>query len=230
MFADTHVHPLMKYVHNDKDPWDPITAGFKLKGLLNLFLGIPAFSQSDLSRMAMGNVQLIFCALHPPEQKIVEHRFRHMRGEPKFEDLASQVISIPRTKLDQYQLATYDHWQQLLVEYDLLLQSEQDSREIVRNGIKKRAQYVICKNVRDVEAILNENRTRPDRHTIAVVPTIEGLHSTGTGASHIQWSIQRCFRHRTYGPIGCRKRINGPGRTCGLGISTHCDQYDTCLQ
>ena len=49
MFADTHCHPLMKYLHKGRgdDLWKPLKGGLDLAGIINLFEGWYAYKQVD---------------------------------------------------------------------------------------------------------------------------------------------------------------------------------------
>ncbi|MEM9391640.1 MAG: hypothetical protein AAGA02_14275 [Bacteroidota bacterium] len=182
MFADTHVHPLMKYVHNDrKNLWDSFEGPFHFKGLINNFIGIPAFSQADFCRLAQGNVQIIFCALHPPEQKIMFHKLKDSNAEGFLEEVASQAISIPPKKINDFQKPDYDHFEQLTKELQILMSGTSSFTTIAVKGVQKRAKYFVCKNFIEVEKVLERNKMHRNEHNIAVIPTIEGLHSLGIG-------------------------------------------------
>lgn len=101
MFADTHCHPQMKYLHDDNNEiWKSCKAPLKLIVLLNTLLGIAAFSQSDFCKMVRGNVQLVFSALHPPEQKILQHNLTNSSMEDDLETVAAQIISITEDKIN----------------------------------------------------------------------------------------------------------------------------------
>ena len=189
MFADTHCHSIMKYVHKErKNLWQPFTGKLSLKGLINLFVGIPEYSQADFRTLAAGNVQIVFCVLHPPEQKILFHALKYTRTEGFLEKVAGQAISIPPDKIDEYQEPTYNHFDQLKKELQLLIDNKDTSGTI--NGssasTKMKVRYEITRNFKDVERVLAYNRNNTKQRTITVVPTIEGLHSLGCG--HIEFS------------------------------------------
>jgi len=184
MFADTHCHPLMKYLHKDRedDLWKPFTGGLDLAGIVNMFVGIPAFSQADMKTLAKGNVQIVFCALHPPEQKIMFHALKDSGGEGMLEKVAAQAISIPKGKIDNFQETEYDHWQLLNGELKILTDNENTTSSA--NG--KTVGYKITRNFEEVKAILDFNRKNKNERTIAIIPTVEGLHALGCG--HIEFS------------------------------------------
>jgi len=179
MFADTHCHPLMKYLHKDRedDLWKPFSGGLELAGIINLFVGIPVFSQADMKTLAKGNVQIVFCALHPPEQKIVFHALKDSGGEGLLEKVAAQAISIPKEKIDVYQESSYDHWELLKEELNILTDNESTTSSA--NG--KTISYKITQNFEEVKAILDFNRKNKNARQIAIIPTIEGLHALGRG-------------------------------------------------
>lgn len=76
MFLDTHVRSVMKYVHLKRDNlWKSFGGQISIVALLNNVIGIPAFSQANMRRLAKGNFQIIFCELHSPAQQIVYTRY-----------------------------------------------------------------------------------------------------------------------------------------------------------
>lgn len=187
-FADTHVHPLMKYVLSEKelDSWKSIPAPPKLKGLINSFVGIPAFSQSDFRRLAEGDFHIVFCALHPPEQKIMFHALAGISDgkegtEKLLERTASQAISIPRGRIIDFRKPTYDHFEQLTEEYQLLESGSGKPQIIVKNGRNVRVSYWVCTSFQEVKTIVDRNDHDKNQFTVAVIPTVEGLHSIGLG-------------------------------------------------
>lgn len=182
MFADTHVHTLMKYVHNHrKNVWRSFWGPIRLLGFLNNLLGIPAFSQSDLRRLCKGEFQVIFFPLHPPEQKIMYTNLEDTVIEDPFEKLASQVISIPVKKIEDYKRADYNHFAQLNKELDLLINNVGSSRKLRINGKRVRCTYKVVRDFTEIEQIIQRNRNDERQFTLAIVLTIEGLHSLGKG-------------------------------------------------
>lgn len=181
MFADTHVHPLMKYVHNDRNNlWRSFAGPIHIIGFLNNLVGIPAFSQSDFKRLAQGNFQVIFCALHPPEQQILFTKANDF-WDDVVDGAAAQVISIPQKKLQEYRQPTYDHFKQLDVEYKTLFLGQSTSRRFKVNGKRRTCSFQIVKNFNEVKAIIDFNASQEAEFKIAVVLTIEGMHSLGRG-------------------------------------------------
>jgi len=181
MFADTHVHPVMKYVHNERDNlWKSFAGQLRLLALLNNLIGIPAFSQSDMRRLAMGNFQIIFCALHPPEQQIMFTPHSGPLGAA-VDEVAEQIISIPKRVIHACRHATYNHFDQLNKELNLLINKQILSRKLKIKGKKRYCKFEIAKNFSEVKAIIDFNASQDAEFKIAVVLTIEGLHSLGRG-------------------------------------------------
>lgn len=182
MFADTHVHTLMKYVHNDrKNLWRSFWGPIRLIGFFNNLLGIPAFSQSDLRRLCKGQFQIIFFPLHPPEQKIMYTNLEDTLIEDPFEKIASQVISIPVDKIEDYKSSEYNHFDQLYKELNLLLDNEGSSRKLRVDGKRRKCRYKVVKNFSEIEQVIRLNHNDERQHTIAIVLAMEGLHSLGRG-------------------------------------------------
>lgn len=181
MFADTHVHPVMKYVHNERDNvWKSFAGQLRLLALLNNVIGIPAFSQSDMRRLAAGNFQVIFCALHPPEQQIMFTPHSGPLGAA-VDEVAEQIISIPKHIIRAFRQPSYDHFKQLDKELKLLISKQILSRKLNIKGKKRLCKYEIVKNFNQVKEIIDFNASQDREFKIAVVLTIEGLHSLGRG-------------------------------------------------
>lgn len=161
--------------------WKPLKGGLDLAGIINLFVGIPAFSQADMRTLAKGNVQIVFCALHPPEQKIMFHALKDSGGEGMLEKVAAQAISIPKTKIDAFQENNYDHWS--LLNEELKILSDNENTTSVVDG--KTISYKITQNFQEVKAILDANRKTKNERKIAIIPTVEGLHALGCG--HVEF-------------------------------------------
>ena len=188
MFADTHVHSVMKYVHLRRDNlWKSFGGQISVIALLNNLIGIPAFSQSDMRRLAKGNFQIIFCALHPPEQQIMYTKYNGPLGNA-VDNIASQIISIPDERIREYRKPSYDHYKQLLKELDLLIAQEGSSRKVFVDGKRKKCTYQLTRNFQEVKEIIDFNKQHEDQFKIAIVLTVEGLHSLGRG--HINFDNQ----------------------------------------
>lgn len=188
MFADTHVHSVMKYVHLKRDNlWKSFGGQISIVALLNNLIGIPAFSQADMRRLAKGNFQIIFCALHPPEQKIVYTKFDGPLGDV-VDDVAAQIISIPDERIREFRKPAYDHYQQLQKELDLLIEQEGSSRKVFVDGKRKKCSYKVTRNFQEVQEVIEFNKQHSNEHKIAIVLTVEGLHSIGRG--HLDFDNQ----------------------------------------
>ena len=183
MFADSHIHPLMKYVHNPKfnDVWKNIKwTPFRIP-LVNDIVGIPPYSQSDFKQLAKGGFQIVFCALHPPEQKILFTSPKSEFGQNVIEKIASQAISIPKKTIDKYQKKSYNHYQTMLAERKLLLDNQNREVRLRIDGKRRMVKYQVVSDFSEVREIIERNKNNEDQFTIAVVLTIEGVHSLGRG-------------------------------------------------
>jgi hypothetical protein len=183
MFADTHVHTVLKYTQNDlSDVWKPISGRFI--SVPNLLVGIPAYSQSDFTRLAEAGFQVIICPLHPVEQKISYHNYKTSRLRYDVDKLGAQVLSIPMDRLKLYRQKEYDHYEYLKREYTLLTDNSGREVKLEIGGVKKTVCYHLVKNFGEVQRIIDLNKTKPNQHTIAVIPAIEGVHALGIGHLH----------------------------------------------
>ncbi|MEN7548187.1 hypothetical protein AAG747_09720 [Rapidithrix thailandica] len=187
----------MKHFHNDKlDLWKSYPRQ-GLRGFINSIVRIPAFSQSDFRKLAQANVQVVFCALHPPEQKmsISSMYYAHPASmlRKMVETLAGRITSVAYRKINEYfQSTTYDHYSQLKYEIKQLLKSSEQNdcfSKVKINGTTKRCSYHLVKNATEIHDILEKNKQFPEQLTIAVVLTVEGLHALGRG--HINFNGYR---------------------------------------
>ncbi|MEM8568682.1 MAG: hypothetical protein AAGF85_19655, partial [Bacteroidota bacterium] len=160
--------------------WNSFEGPLRLIGLLNNLVGIPAFSQSDMRRLAKGNFQLIFCALHPPEQQILFTNAGDLLDDI-VDTAAAQVISIPKGKIDQYRQPEYDHFKQLDTELKRLTLGQSLSRKLTIDGKRRKCSFKVVKDFSEVKEIIDFNAAQDDEYKIAVVLTVEGLHALGRG-------------------------------------------------
>ncbi|MGB0525298.1 MAG: hypothetical protein ACPGJS_20155, partial [Flammeovirgaceae bacterium] len=186
MFADIHVHPTMKYLQNGlTDLWEPFGRGFDIKNIINKVIGIPAFSQTDFRTMAEAGVQLVICNLHPAEQKTVFSELFGSDLDRTLEHLAGQTASIPSERIDEeFQAPTYNHFDDLMAEYELLLKCSGNNgvAQFVDIGGKPiKCSYWIVHNFKEVQQIIERNQKNERHHLIAVLIAIEGLHALGRG-------------------------------------------------
>lgn len=182
MYADTHSHTLMKYVHNNRSNlWRSFFGPLKILGFLNNIIGIPAFSQADLRRLCKGKFQVVFFPLHPPEQKIMFTNLEGKTLEDPFEKIASQVISIPVKKIEDYKSEEYNHFAQLAKEHTLLLDNEGRCRKLRIDGSRKKCYYKVVRDFSEIEKIIDKNAKDQSQYTLVIVLTIEGLHALGRG-------------------------------------------------
>lgn len=181
MFADSHAHSLMKYVQNARnDVWQPFEgrwARFRIKDDL---VGIPEYSQSDFATMAAGGVQVVMVALIPPEQKFMFTKFPPGISD-EVDKIAAAVTCIPINQVRMYQEPTYNHYEYLLRERDLLYSHHNQVKTIRLDGGRTQVCLKLVNTSAELDQVLQHNAADQAPYTIAVVPTVEGIHGLGRG-------------------------------------------------
>ncbi len=185
--ADIHCHPTMKAyghsfpggvnspnVRSKSSVWfyDPPNLIEKLVDLLG---GITKYRQSSFSSVGFGNTGIIFAALNPLERGFFDNNL----GTGEFNDvLVNFITSVGRDRIDFVQSIT-DYFPDLENEYDYLKQMD---GKVVKLADRASYHYSLARNAMDVINILNTDSNDDKRsNSIAVILTIEGAHSLGTG-------------------------------------------------
>lgn len=186
-FADIHCHPTLKaYGHsfpekeNSKNLKSKSSVWFYdppnlFEKMIDLLGGIVKYRQSNFSALGYGNTGIVFASLYPMERGFFDNRL----GKGEFNDLLLNFItSVGKGRIDFVQSVT-DYFPDLENEYAYLRQM--DNKQVT---LADRASYhySLARNSSDVANILDSD-TNNDRksNSIAVVLTIEGAHSFGTG-------------------------------------------------
>ena len=186
-FADIHCHPTLKpYGHsfpkkeNSKNLkskssvwyYDPPNLFEKMIDLLG---GIVKYRQSNFSAMGYGNAGIVFASLYPMERSFFDNKL----GTGEFNDLLLNfVTSVGRERIDFVQSVT-DYFPDLENEYAFL---KQMSGNQVTLADRASYHYSLARNSSDVANILDSDAIEDRKsNSIAVIVTIEGAHSFGTG-------------------------------------------------
>ena len=185
--ADIHCHPTMKaYGHSfpgginrtnirsKSSIWyyDPPNL---IKKMVDLLSEITKYRQSSFSSVGFGNTGIVFAALNPLERGFFDNKL----GTGEFNDLLVNFItSVGRDRIDYVQSIT-DYFPDLENEYDYLKQMD---GKIVTLADRANYHYSLARNAADVINTLNADNNDDKRsNSIAVILTIEGAHSLGTG-------------------------------------------------
>ncbi len=173
-YADLHCHPNLKtYGHSfsegrpglRSDLWFTKKPGIVTK-LLNIFLGITRFNQSDFTTMARGGARLVFVSLYPFEKGF----FINAAGRGFLSAyLSNQITGIGYRRIRNIQQHT-DYFRDLEREYDFVLQGRRSS---VVDGEEWGWHPVTSGS--DFEC------RRKDSNEILVFFSIEGAHVFNTG-------------------------------------------------
>lgn len=186
-FADIHCHPTLKsYGHsfsgkeNNKNLkskgsvwfYDPPNLFEKMIDLLG---GIVKYRQSNFSAQGFGNTGIVFASLYPMERSFFDNKL----GTGEFNDLLLNfTTSVGRERIDFVQSVT-DYFPDLENEYAFLKQMDGKQVTLVDRASYN---YSLARNSSDVMNILDADTIDDQKsNSIAVLITIEGAHSFGTG-------------------------------------------------
>ena len=143
--------------------------------MIDLLGGIVKYRQSNFSAMGYGNAGIVFASLYPMERSFFDNKL----GTSEFNDLLLNFVSsVGRERIDFVQSVT-NYFPDLENEYAFL---KQMSGKQVSLADRASYHYSLARNSSDVTSILDSD-TIEDRksNSIAVILTIEGAHSFGTG-------------------------------------------------
>jgi len=148
----------------------PITEK-RIKKHQNDLLGIAPFTQSDLPSCLEGNVQVIFNSLYPIERPFVKPWI-------KVDALIRKISMLSKNRIDAVK-ESKDYFKDLLAEYKYTISLS--GKTITIGG--KKSRYQLVSNYSELNNILNK---ADDIQNIALINTIEGGHSLGTGLGNIK--------------------------------------------
>ncbi|MDD5570944.1 MAG: membrane dipeptidase [Bacteroidales bacterium] len=193
IFADIHCHPSMQPysnafpkkqelktkmdliqpddANNNTSPWyyNPPTIEDRL---LKETVGITHYSQSDFTTLKKGNVRLIFSSLYPIEKGF----FKNKLGTSELSNQIKEFFcGISENKID-YVINNTDYFSDLCMEYDFL--KHKSGVDITIDGTA--GNYVLVKNANEIDKSVNDK----NKFSIAVINTIEGMHSFGSGLNY----------------------------------------------
>jgi len=186
-FADIHCHPSLKaYGHsfpgkenninpNEKSSiwyYDPPNIFEKFIDLLG---GIVKYRQSSLSSNGFGNVGIVFASLYPLERSFFDNKL----GTGEINDLLLNfVTSVGSERIDFIQSLT-NYFPDLENEYAYIKQLD---GKIVTLADRATYHYSLASKAADLQNIFNADTINDHKtNSIAVILTIEGAHSFGTG-------------------------------------------------
>jgi len=186
-FADIHCHPTLKaYGHsfpekvNNKNLKSKSSVWFYdppnlFEKLIDLLGGLVKYRQSSLSSNGFGNTGIVFASLYPMERGFFDNKL----GTGEFNDLILNfVTSVGRERIDFVQSVT-DYFPDLENEYNYLKQMD---GQVVTLADRARYHYSLARNASDVQDTLTADTNDDNKsNSIAVILTIEGAHSFGTG-------------------------------------------------
>lgn len=197
--ADIHCHPTLKaYGHsfpgrdNSKNLKSKSSVWFYdppnlFEKMIDLIGGIVKYRQSSLSSNGFGNTGIVFASLYPLERGFFDNKL----GTGEFSDLLLNFItSVGRERIDFVQ-SVNDYFPDLENEYAYLQQMD---GKMVKLADRANYNYSLAKNAADLETILNSDTIADNKsNSIAIILTIEGAHSFGTGIHPLQKPADRNY-------------------------------------
>jgi microsomal dipeptidase-like Zn-dependent dipeptidase len=177
MNADLHCHPLLHTLFKGyEDAWfdfDGINSHWDEN---NRFI---PYMQCDMSTMAVGDVDIVIVALHPPEQKKFFAATNSDILKLLIEIVAGVTTGFTIKQFKKFQDKSYNHFQWLQHEMGVFIKNQHIKKEIRETG--KKHSYIVAKNFTEVQDIVSFNKTSRSERKIAVIFSIEGLHALGRG-------------------------------------------------
>ncbi|MCU0446909.1 MAG: hypothetical protein MUE85_18580 [Microscillaceae bacterium] len=176
MLADLHCHTVLHTIFKGyEDVWFDFEKPYMESGTSRF---IP-YMQSDFSTMAVGNIEIVVVALHPPEQKkFFNNNDGNLMGF--LEMLVATIFTgFTLKQLQDFRKDSYNHYSQLMAEMDLYIKNQNIVKRIKELG--KDYSFKVVKNFSDIQDIIQFNTQNKDKKQIAVVFSVEGLHCLGTG-------------------------------------------------
>lgn len=181
--SDIHSHTLLKYVQNDvQDLWDSIGVRNKLYQVS----GIQRATAADFSSLAQGEVQLVFVAMTPPEQKTLYFREKKVFGVNVPMELLARFASflsrIPVDKIKLFQSKDYDHYFTLLREKKMYEGGQGIAKPVKIPSLGSvRCKYKLVNTFTEVKNNFITNINNKSERIVSVVLTIESAHALGAG-------------------------------------------------
>jgi microsomal dipeptidase-like Zn-dependent dipeptidase len=144
-------------------------------------------SQGDFIKLARGNVRVLFLSLYPVEQGFLTVNQPGIESGDITDALAHLVLNMPKKRADEIQSFEHNYFTDLRNEYGFLQRFADPYLKTIRLNIFRRKKFKFrivsdfdeLSTILDLDSDLNPNPESDD--TIAVILTIEGAHSLGTG-------------------------------------------------
>lgn len=137
--------------------------------LLRDVLGITRYSQSDYTTLTKGCVRLIFSSLYTIEKGF----FIDKLGTGELSNEMKEFFCGINENRIEYVINFTDYFSDLCAEYDFLKQKS----GMAVNVNNTNCNYILARNAQEINAAINDTQ----KYSIAIVNTIEGMHSFGSG-------------------------------------------------
>lgn len=185
-------------------------------------------SQGDFIKLSKGGVRVLFLSLYPIEQGFLKVNTLGFETGDITDGLANLVLNMPKKRADEIQSYEHDYFADLLKEYGFLMKFADPYMKTIRLNLfrRKKFKYRIVSNFDELNSILNldsDLNPRPaSDDTIAVIITIEGAHSLGTGQFNTLSLDYDDLSTIIKGNISKLKKLGPPGKE-----GTHCPFFIT---
>jgi len=142
-------------------------------------------SQGDLTKLVKGGTRVLFLTLYPIEQGFMYFNKFGLGAGDLSDAMARVIFNIPKPRADEIQ--DYDHYyfDDLIEEFKFLDNSPRSRKVRLSLFRTKEYKFRLVSNFNDLKNFLNLNEdskfSSATDDTIAVILTIEGGHSLGTG-------------------------------------------------
>ena len=209
-FVDIHCHPTFRpYTqsfkrdainsrhHTDRHSiWYYRKPGF-FKRLINRLASVTPFNQGSFAQFYKGNTRVVCAALYPFEQNFVNNRL----GKGLLAHWPNQLVAgINRQRTRNLRsLQNFDYFGELQREFQWLVQLNEQK---VQTPDGSWARYKLVRSFGEI----HETLTQADNHTIAVILTIEGAHSFGTGLNRDYELSPELFRAKILDHVNVVKK------------------------
>ena len=194
-FADIHCHTSMQAYSNAFPSKDQLKTVMKLiqsgvitdntslwhynpptlqEKLLKDVAGVTRYSQSDFTTLVKGNVRLIYSSLYAIEKGFFIDKYKNLHIS---DELKNFFCGINVNRIE-YVLNFTDYFSDICAEYDFLKQKS----GVTVNVNNQDCNYILAHNAQEADAAINDTQ----KYSIAIINTIEGMHSFGSGLSYTE--------------------------------------------
>ncbi len=201
-FVDIHCHPNMRPFNSGfpepiKSIWENVTNDIDYpenafaKIIEGVAKNIYKHSQSNFNNLAKGNIKVAFNSLYPIERGFLSYNSvpRWLFGKENINAIYEYTSGFPIERIRHLQNSHNSYFEELEAEYQFLLEGQ-------GQGSGSDHSYRLVNSFSDLEKVLEEP------NSIAVILSIEGAHSFGTGTPQADSKTRHELRKTVMNNIG----------------------------